>query len=147
MLPADAVPPVDGGETLHRFVLTRRHVRRADGTVKADAFVPHPHTAMSVNRDRDAADAETWKIGHEISRSRGKTLHGRGDAVAASYQGQGLHTVADRIAPNEVHPDGNPNHVDVTGWPADDKARQKLIAQEIATVAKFVEPPGAVPEP
>ena len=48
---------------------------------------------------------------------------------------QKLKTIADPV-------EGNTNHVNITNWPsAADKAAQKLIAQEIAAVAKFVPAP------
>lgn len=134
MLPHDAVPPVDASETLSRFIFTRRHIRREEGTVKADAFVPHPYQELSVNRDREATDVETWDVGRRIASRRGKTLAGRGDVLAATYHSQNLQTVADPI-------EGNPNHVNVKGWSKNNKAGQKLIAQEIAAVAKLLLPP------
>ena len=134
MLPRDAVPSVDANETLARFIFSRRHISYAAGTVKANAFVPHPHSELSVNRDREATDAETWGIGEGIAEVRGITLYGRGDAIAATYHSQKLKTM-------EAPIDGNPNHVIVTGWPMNNKAAQKLIAQEIAAVAKFIESP------
>ncbi len=134
MLSPDAVPLVESNETLSRFVFSSRHFSAATGTTKADAFVPHPHAELSVNRDREATDSETWAIGERIATTRKKTLHGRGDAIAASYHSLRLKTVAAPI-------DGNPNHVNVTEWPANNKAAQKLIAQELAAVAKFVESP------
>jgi hypothetical protein len=100
-------------------------------------FVPHPHEELSVTRDRDATEDEVWNAGFEVARQRSEsgprtfTLHGRGDALAATYHDQNLQTLPDPVP-------GNPNHVNVTGWPKDDKAKQKLIALEIAKVAKFV---------
>lgn len=131
MLDPGSVPPVDAEEMLSRFVLTRRHINQQSQLLKADAFVPHPHTELSVTRGRDATDAEIWQVGQRVAEKRAKTLVGRGDAIAATYWGQRLKVVADPVA-------GNPNHANVAGWPSDDKPAQKLIAQEIAAVAKFV---------
>ena len=135
MLDPQIVPTVDSNECLSRFIYSSRHIRSDSGTIKADAFIPHPPEELSVNRDRDATDEETWSIGASISAQRKRTLHGRGDVVAATYQRQKLKTVAAPV-------DGNPNHVNVTQWPSD-KAGQKLIAQEIAAVSKLVRPPTA----
>ena len=87
-----------------------------------------------MNRDRDATDEETWNVGLKIASTRQKTPYGRGDVIAATYHSRKLKTI-------EAPVEGNPNHVNVTGWPINDKAAQKLIAQEIAAVAKFIEPP------
>ncbi len=130
MLTPENVPPVDNNETLSRFILSKRHVNRETHLVKADAFVPHPYQELSVTRDREASENEIWTVGSDIAATRSKELVGRADALAATYVGQGLNAFADPVP-------GNPNHVNVVGWPADDKPTQKLIAQEIAAVAKF----------
>ena len=133
MLQPDNVPDVGPGETLSRFIVSRSHIRSSDQTVKPDAFVPHPHEDLSVNRDLEATDEETWRVGEDIATKRGRSLRGRADALAATYTSQNLKAVAAPV-------DGNPNHVNVVGWPVD-KPSQKIIAQEIAAVAKFLAPP------
>ena len=134
MLSVNAVPPVGANEKLSRFVLSSRHFRKDFNTLKADAFVPHPHEELSVNRELEATDNETWTIGRTIADGLSKTLYGRGDVIAATYHSQKLKTIEAPVL-------GNPNHVNVIGWIKDDKPSQKLIAQEIAAVAKFVKPP------
>lgn len=133
MLRPDSIPDVGRQETLSRFIISRSHVRSSDNTVKPDAFVPHPYEELSVNRDLDATDEETWRVGEVVAAKRGRSLHGRADALTATYLSQNLRAVA---APVE----GNPNHVNVTQWPVD-KPSQKIIAQEIAAVAKYLSPP------
>lgn len=133
MLDPDDVPPVDPQEMLSRFILSSRHFNRHSCTLKADAFVPHPHQELSVTRDREAAIEEIRQAGTEVAKKRGKTLFGRGDALAATYIGQDLEPTAAPI-------NGNPNHVNVIGWPME-KHAQKLIAKEIAAVARLVEFP------
>lgn len=134
MLPVDRVPDVGASETLSRFIFSKRHIRRESGTLKADAFVPHPHSELSVNRDLEAMDEETWQVAQAIAVQLSKSLYGRGDTLAATYHGQKLKTIASPIS-------GNTNHVNVTGWKLNDKASQKVIAQEIVAVAKFISCP------
>lgn len=134
MLDPENVPEVDSQELLSRFVLSKRHVRSDDGTLKADAFVPHPHGELSVTRHLEATDDEVWQVGSDVAEARNRTLYGRGDALAATYLGLNLSVIPDPV-------DGNPNHVDVREWPLNDKPAQKLIAQEIAAVARFVAVP------
>lgn len=131
----EGIPPVDSQESLARYILSKSHVRRQQGTLKPDAFVPHPHTDLSVTRHREASDDELWEAGQAVSDSRGKPLLGRGDVLAATYLRQKLKVVAKPIS-------GNPNHADVSEWPSEKKL-QKLIASEVSAVAKYV----AVPEP
>jgi len=134
MLNPLCVPDVDPDELLSRFVLTRRHIHGHTGALKADAFMPHPHDSLSVTRHLQATEGEIWRIGADVARQRGKTLCGRGDVLAASYADQKLRAEKDPVP-------GNPNHVNIRGWPLNDKAAQKMIALEIAAVAKFVPPP------
>lgn len=133
MLNPENVPDVDASETLSRFIVSSRHIRNSNDTVKADAFVPHPYEELSVNRDRDASDEETWNAGFVVAQKLGRTLHGRVDALAATYQSQQLTTEAAPI------PD-NPNHVNVCSWPPG-KPEQILKAKEIAEKAKLLRAP------
>ena len=77
MLSVNAVPQVGANERLSRFVLSSRHVRKDTNTLKADAFVPHPHEELSVNRELEATDNETWTIGRTIADGLSKTFYGR----------------------------------------------------------------------
>ncbi len=124
------VPDVGSDELLARYVLQRSHIRGSDQTLKPDAFIPHPHTDLSVTRHILATDAEVWSVGQQIAGARGRTLYGRGDFRTAVCL---KHQLVVRAAPIE----GNPNHADVSGWPGD-KPAQKSIAQEIAAVTSFV---------
>ena len=79
-----------------------------------------------------------WHVGRGIATSRQVTLYGRGDVLAATCINQRLTVEADAV-------DGNPNHANVVGWPMHDKAASKVIAKEIALVAKFVPLPETEP--
>ncbi len=136
MLDPKNVPEVGRHEKLSRFICSRSHFRPSDGTVKQNAFVPHPREALSVNRDLEAREDETWQVGLSVAKQLGKSLYGKADALAATYLSQGLIAKAEPI-------DGNPNHVDILSWPSD-KSAQKVIAQEIAAIAKFVTTPEAM---
>lgn len=133
MLSLENVPDVDGSETLSRFVVSSRHIRKSNATIKADAFVPHPYEELSVNRDKSATDEETWEAGLVVAQKLGRTLHGRADALASTYHSQDLTTVAAPIPEN-------PNHVNVCKWPLG-KPEQILKAKEIAEKAKFLSAP------
>lgn len=136
MLAPQNVPAVDANEMLARFVLSRRHINQQSHTVKADAFVPHPYDELSVTRHLAAVDQEIWSVGEDVAAARQppKSLYGRGDVLAATYLGQQLDVIAEPVV-------GNPNHVNVCRWPADDRAAQFLIAKEIAAVAKYIPKP------
>ena len=138
MLDPENVPDVGSEERLSRYVLSKRHVNRQNPQkilLKADAFVPHPYEELSVTRDLKATEVEIWAIGRDVAEQRGRTLYGRGDAIAATYHSQKLKTIKKPVT-------GNANHVDVTDWPsADEKSAQMQVALEIAAIAKFVPPP------
>lgn len=130
MIDPNNVPPVGSDEKLARYVLQSSHIRRSDATVKADAFVPHPYQDLSVNRHLSATEIELWESGGRIATKIGKTLHGRADVQVEICLRQKLTVEA---APE----DGNPNHANIVGWPAD-KPLQKIIALELAASARFV---------
>jgi hypothetical protein len=128
------VPPVDPDEWLARFIHYQRYIRQ-DWTVRADAFIPHPYPDLSVTRHLQLSEAELWQIGRDVARHTSKTLHGRADVQVTFFQQQQLQVVADPVLPE------NPNHANVTGWPAE-KPAQKIIAQQItAAASKVLAPP------
>ena len=129
-----ASSPIGNNERLARFILNRTHIRQ-DRTVKQDAFIPHPHRDLSVTRHLQLSEAQLWEIARGVARQTSKRLHGRADVEAAVFLRQELRIIADPILPE------NPNHANVTGWPAE-KPAQKIIAQQIAAAAgKVLTPP------
>ncbi len=117
---------VQSDEQLARFILNRSRLR-PDGTVRPDMFIPYPLNELSVTRHLELSEVELWKIGQDVARQTGKTLHGRADVQAFIFQKQRLRVIAAPILEN-------PNHANVVGWPSE-KPVQKTIAQEIAAAA------------
>lgn len=122
----EAGKPLAYDEQLARFVLQRSHLRQ-DGTVKQDAFVPYPWPDLSVTRHLQLTERDLWNVGEDVARQTGKTLHGRADVCASDFYQHQLKVIA---APVE----GNPNHANISRWPAE-KPAQKIIAQQIAAAA------------
>jgi hypothetical protein len=132
MIDSANVPPIGEGEWVARFVLQRSHVR-SDQTVKPDAFMPPPNLELSVTRHLSSTESEIWSVAQAVATARHRTLYGWADVTAKECVRRQLSVIA---APVE----GNPNHANVAGWPAD-KAHQKNIAQQIAAAAQFVRVP------
>lgn len=126
---SEPMPPVAADEPLSRFVLHRSHFRQ-DQTLKADPFIPHPHADLSVTRHLDLDDNALWDIAENVARQTEKTLYGRAENNADTYQGHQLAVVAAPVP-------GNRNHANVTGWPSE-KPAQKIIALQIASNSRFV---------
>ncbi|MFL5245109.1 MAG: hypothetical protein ACJ8FY_23650 [Gemmataceae bacterium] len=126
MIDPGNVPEVTPEEMLARYIFQSSHIRRGNGTVKPDAFIPPANLQCSVTRHLQATEDEIWTVGESLGRQRQQTLHGRADFAAQTCIKQGL---AVRKAPLE----GNPNHANVTNWPVD-KPTQKIIAQELGGV-------------
>lgn len=126
MSDAGTVPAVDSSEWLARFILFKRYLRK-DRTIRPDGFIPHPWPDLSVTRHLQLTQTELWKIGQDVARKIGKTLHGRADVQALLFQRQDLRVV---VAPLPE----NSNHANVVDWPVE-KPAQKIIAQEIALAA------------
>jgi hypothetical protein len=133
MIDAADVPAVQDTELLARYVVYSKHVRTSDSSLKPDAFMPLPYQELSVTRHLMATDDELWAVGERVASASGKALYGRGDVTADVCIGQRLSVKAAPV-------DGNPNHADVTGWPAE-KAAQKIIALELAAKATFIPRP------
>lgn len=124
--------PVGNEEQLARFVLFEKHVRKNDGTIKADAILPFKHVELSVSRHRGLSDCEVWELGRDVAEKRARPLVGRADFSALTARQQSL----------DVIPSEPPrNHANIVGWPPE-KPAQMVRALEIAAQAKFtVAPP------
>lgn len=126
-------PPVDPNEWLARFIHYQRYIRQ-DRTIRPDAFIPHPYPDLSVTRHLQLSATQIWEIGRAVARQIGQPLRGRANVQVSVFQRQELHVVEAPLLEN-------PNHANVTGWPAE-KPAQKIIAQQIAAAAgKALEPP------
>jgi hypothetical protein len=119
-------------ELLARFILQSNH-RRADGTVKPDAFVPFPLPDFSVTRHIGLSEVQIWNAGNTVASQVSKFLYGRADVRVEAFTSVALKVRQDPIP-------GNPNHANITGWPSE-KPAQKSKAQEIAAKAVFVAAP------
>jgi hypothetical protein len=128
-------PSIKNEELLARFVTSSKWFR-SNQTVRQDAFIPHPYPDLSVTRHKSLSEPEIWKIGQEISDARPATLYGRADVSAEEVRKQKL-TVEPRPTPENL------NHACILGWPAD-KPAQKILALELAAVARFVSKPADI---
>jgi hypothetical protein len=131
---SSSAPPteVGDGETLARYIFSGEHVRK-DLTVKPAAFIPYPHPDLSLTRHLGLSEQLIWGHGEAVGAIRGKLLLGRADVEVSPLRTLGL-------KPESAPTDTNLHHVNVVGWPSD-KPEQKIIAMEIAAVAKFIPPP------
>jgi len=137
MIDPQNVPDIREDEVLARFVLSKSH-KRANQTLKANAFLPPQSGELSVTRHTDATEDEIWSVGKNVALARmpPKTLYGRGDIIVSVILEKKLRVISSPVLPE------NPNHANVVGWPSpEDKPAQKLIAQEIAAAAAFVPAP------
>src|SRR5688500_2945448 len=118
-------PDIGSDEVLARYVLQSSHIR-SNQTVKPNAFVPHPYEDLSVTRHLMATEDEIWSAGETVAMQTEKTLYGRADVIASEYLARRLILRPDALPEN-------PNHANVSGWPAE-KPMQKIVALEIAAV-------------
>jgi hypothetical protein len=124
----DPSSPIHETERLARFVFYRNHVR-SDGTLKPDAFIPHPYVDLSTTRHDLLGERKIWIRGNNVARQKQLRLIGRGDVCASVYSSQGL-----QIKPDPV--DCNPQHVNIGLWPVD-KPSQKNRAHEVSKQSIF----------
>jgi hypothetical protein len=139
MIATDPVPPVDDDELLARFIVNSSEFRK-DNTVKPKLFLPYSRIELSLNRHRDCDENEIWDVGAYVAAARKRTFYGRSDIVAKACNIAPLKVVAMPIKDKPEQPD-NPNHADITGYPAT-KAEQMSLATKLAAVAGLrKEPP------
>jgi hypothetical protein len=124
-----AEPSLADGEQLARYIFRREHIRSQTGEVKPDAFMPHPHRDCSVTRRATLSEMQVWERGEGVAAQRKLPLVGRADVTAGSVRGAGLTPVPDPV-------EGNPEHANIIGWPAE-KAAQKQVAQLLVKSAAY----------
>jgi hypothetical protein len=118
-------------EQVSRFLLFKRWFSRESKRVKAEAFIPHPYIELSVSCTESLSVDAIWSLGQAVveQRSDSVRLYGRGDLKAATVRAQKL----------EITRDDNPKyHANITDWPNEGKAVQRMIAIELAAESKLV---------
>jgi hypothetical protein len=130
MIDPSNVQDVAAEEQLARYILYSKHVRASDLTIRPDAFIPHPYLELSVTRHLECAEGEIWSIGQAVASKQGKTLYGRADVGTRVCLDQ-------RLDVNAAPLPGNPNHANITGWPAS-KPHQKILAMVIAARSSYL---------
>lgn len=126
---------IDDREMLARFVMAPSWVR-ADGGVRPEAFIPHPHPSLSVDRHGTRPETELWARGRRVADLRKQPLLGRADLGAGQVRDPSAPSID--IVPVPLH--DAPEHASIIGWPSE-KQGQKMIAQRIAASATFVRLP------
>lgn len=92
---------------------------------------------VSVFRIDGLDEGAVWKIGSNVALKREQTLHARGDTKAdeiRAIRADEIRKVRLDIVPHEPPR----RHANIVGWPENDKPRQKIIALQIAAIAKLV---------
>ena len=118
--------PLGEEELLARYVFFSKRVR-SDGTVRPDAFIPHPYPDLSVTRHDDLTEEEIWARGRAAANQR--PLYGRADTAAIVYRNEELTVQSDPLP-------GNRQHMNVQGWPVE-KSLQRMIATKIAADSQY----------
>ena len=131
----DRIPDVADNELLARFIVNSNE-KRPDGNVSPKLFMPSKWVDLSVNRHREATLEETWQVGFDVAAQRSKQLYGLANVRASKCRIGNLDVLRAPILP------GNPNHANVTGYPAT-KEDQMALAEELAASIEgsWIEPP------
>ena len=122
--------PLSAEEILARFIMRRDWIRKADNTVKQDAFIPPTDLELSVTRHQGISVDELNQFGKAVANQRALEFHGRADIETKDVIKNGVKAVAWPLADNG-------NHAHIVGWPSEKESR-KTIAQELAASSKFV---------
>ncbi|MCX7049359.1 MAG: hypothetical protein NTX50_28230 [Candidatus Sumerlaeota bacterium] len=122
--------PIANDEWVARYILFKSWIC-SDKKIRANAFMPYPHSDLSVTRHIGLSEPELWGLGQAVANLRSLTLHGRADVLAVSIRKQSL----------EIQPSPPPrNHANIIGWPKEKQA-QKVIALKIADAARYTPAP------
>ena len=125
-MPRFKADSVQSGEILSRYIFDKNWYRSFDQSVRYTAFMPRSDDlCVSVFRTSGLSERQVWSIGESVGKVSSRTLHGRGDVVAAEVRRQRLD-----IDPNN-HP---PRHANIVGCPQE-KHKRQAIAQVLASSA------------
>lgn len=129
----NSVPPVDDDEELARFIVNSNEYRKGDDTVRPKLFMPYKLVALSVHRHRDCSEKEIWQIGAKVAEKRECHLYGRADIQASSCRIEPLDVVCRPLL-------DNPNHADITGYPAKREDQLSLATKLAAAASRRIAP-------
>ncbi len=137
MMDPDHIADVADNELLARFIVNSNE-KRTDGTVSHKLFMPYKWVELSVNRHREAPMEETLQVGFDVAGERQKTLYGLANIRAGLCRIETLDLIPAPILPE------NPNHANITGYPAA-KEDQMAIANQLAASVEgsWVAPPSS----
>jgi hypothetical protein len=130
----DSEQLVGDEESVARFILYEKWIRKSDNTPKPDAFIPPSDLNLSVTRHIGLPEEGIWEIGQKVAHDRAEKgsnakLEGRADLSVNEVRKISLEV--------QAHPlPENLNHAHITDWPIDKSAR-KSMAQELAAVAQY----------
>ena len=117
---------IQSSEILSRYIFDKNWYRGLDQSIKYTAFMPRSdNLRVSVFRTSGLSEPCVWNIGESAGQVSNRTLHGRGDVIAAEVRKQNL----------DIDPDNcPPRHANIVGWPQEKHKRQE-IAQILASSA------------
>jgi hypothetical protein len=118
-------------EPLGRYIFSKSHFSSENNKVKSSAFMPPADLQLSVFRTQGLDEKTIWNIAeNEIIKksSSPNKLYGRAEILSFAVKSTGL-----ELDPNNIPP----RHANIIGWPQE-KAKQKMIAIELATKASLV---------
>jgi len=127
MMNPDRIPDVADNELLARFIVNRNE-KRSEGQVTPRLFMPYKWVELSINRHREATLTETWQVGFEVAAQRNKQLYGLANIRASKCRIEHLEVVPAPIIPS------NPNHANITGYPASKEDQMALAAELAASI-------------
>ena len=150
---------VGDAEPLARYIVASKHLDRSDPAnpkLKAAAFLPHPHVALSVFRVEGWTEEKRRAVGDDVAAQREAKERQRVLAKGELYpddkrtfrlHGWGLTSAAKvRVARLDVvAKEPPPRHADIVGWPAltgdkkaDEAAQMRYALELMKTQPQFV---------
>ena len=122
---------VASAEGFTRFLLQSSLFARETGRVKPPALMPSYNKdkgrlETSIHRTDGMRPDEIWALGYHYVENLAarRRIQARASGVASVVTGQGLQF--------DVNGDPYPRHVDIVGWPPDEKHQRMMKATEIA---------------
>ena len=95
--------PLSDDELLARFVMRKDWIRKADNTVKQDAFIPPTDLQLSVTRHSGISTEQLVEVGKSVAIKRSLEFHGRADIETRAVVKNALKAVAWPLESNANH--------------------------------------------
>ena len=125
---------VEDEEPLARYIFSKSHFRRANGSIKSQAFMPNQYKkTVSIIRHKDCSETCLLKIGKNMETKRGHSLK-----AVCSLSAKNVRSIDGLDVESDTSRGQHRRHANIMGFNNWTDAKIRQIAKELAEKADLL---------